>query len=149
MLTLTKGLPLAYNRDLQEDRQSLFDAVHTSLACVSVMRGAIDSMTILPGPDLKGSALLATEIADYLASKGVPFREAHHISGRIVNHCEKNNKGLHELSLEQYRHFHEVFDVDLSPWLDPEQAAERRNSRGGTAWSEVMRQIAQLRRFLA
>ena len=99
LLTLTKGLPLAYNRDLQEDRHALFDAVATAIACVRVMKGCIASMQILSGPDLEGDALLATEIADYLSSKGMPFREAHHITGRIVRHCEENNCKLNSLSL--------------------------------------------------
>ena len=140
MLTLTKGLPMAYNRDLQEDRPALFDAVATSIACVRVMNGCISSMDILPGPNLEGDLLLATELADYLSGKGLPFREAHHVTGRIVRHCEVQNIGLHELPLEEYQSFHELFVDDIYPWLAPEAAAERRTSRGGTAWSEVLRQ---------
>ena len=145
LFTLTKGLPMAYNRDLQEDRQALFDAIHTTLACVSVMKGAISSATILEGPNLEGDALLATEIADYLSGKGVPFRDAHHVSGRVVRHCEEQNIGLHELSLEQYQGFHPQFDEGLWEWLKPSAAAERRTSRGGTAWCEVERQCEQIR----
>ena len=72
------------------------------------MKGAISSATILEGPNLEGDALLATEIADYLSGLGVPFRDAHHVSGRVVRHCEEQNIGLHELSLEQYQTFHPV-----------------------------------------
>ena len=145
LFTLTKGLPMAYNRDLQEDRHALFDAIHTTLACISVMKGAISSATILEGPNVEGDALLATEIADYLSSKGVPFRDAHHVSGRVVRYCEEHHIGLHELSLEQYRGFHLEFDDEIWNWLQPSAAVERRNSRGGTAWCEIERQFQQIR----
>ena len=96
LLVLTKGLPMAYNRDLQEDRQAIFDSIQTVSACVSVLFGCVESMRILPGPDLEGDPLLATEIADYLAGKGIPFRDAHHVSGRLVKHCETEGIGLHQ-----------------------------------------------------
>jgi argininosuccinate lyase len=144
LLTLTKGLPMAYNRDLQEDRHALFDALSTAMSSVGVMTGCISSLEILPGPRLSGDPLLATELADYLASKGVPFRDAHHVVGRIVNHCEKKGIGL-DLALEEFQSFHPSFASDVFVWLDPEAAAERRISRGGTAWSEVVRQIGLLR----
>lgn len=145
LLVMTKGLPMAYNRDLQEDRNAIFDAVQSTSACVSVMVGCIGSMQILPGPNLEGDALLATEIADYLAGKGVPFRDAHHVSGRLVKQCEQAGIGLHQLSLESLKEVHPAFDADIFEWLKPETAAERRTSRGGTAWSEVLRQVEQLR----
>lgn len=145
LLTLTKGLPMAYNRDLQEDRHAIFDAIQTVSSSVSVMVGCIHSMRILPGPDLVGDPLLATEIADYLSSKGVPFRDAHHVSGRMVKHCEQHEVGLHELDLETMRTFHPEIKADISIWLCPDAAAERRISRGGTAWIEVLRQVSQLR----
>ena len=144
LLTLTKGLPMAYNRDLQEDRSALFDAVHTSIACVRVMKGCMSSLSILPGPNLEGDLLLATELADYLSSKGLPFREAHHVTGRIVRHCEQSNIGLHELSLAEYQNFQPLFAEDIFSWLSPMAAAERRTSQGGTAWSEVERQVSLL-----
>ena len=144
LLTLTKGLPMAYNRDMQEDRHSLFDAVHTSLLCVRVMTGAIETMAVLPGPNLQGDLSLATELADYLASKGLPFREAHHVVGTIVKHCEKQRIGLHRLSVAEYKEFHSLFTEDVYVWLDPEQAVERRTSKGGTAWVEIQRQLELL-----
>ena len=145
LLTLTKGLPMAYNRDLQEDRQALFGCIHTVRASTRVMTGCISSMDVLPGPNLQGALLLATELADYLAQQGVPFREAHHVVGRIVRHCEEQNVLLTDLGVEGLQAFHPAFSDAVLVWLDPEQAAERRTSRGGTAWSEVMRQVAQLR----
>ena len=77
--------------------------------------------------------------------RGLPFREAHHVTGRIVRHCEVQKIGLHKLSLEGYQSFHELFVDDIYPWLSPEAAAERRTSRGGTAWSEVIRQVELLK----
>ena len=112
------------------------------------MTGCIDGMKVLRGPDLTGDLSLATEIADYLASKGVPFREAHHVSGRIVKWCEQNDRGLHELTLEQYRSVHSQFDEEIWTWLDPEAAVERRDSRGGTAWKEIVRQSYMLKELL-
>ena len=145
LLTLTKGLPLAYNRDLQEDRGALFQALQTTLMSVQVMAECISSMTILPGPDLTGDPLLATELADYLSAKGVPFREAHKVVGQIIQYCELEHIGLDALSLKDLVGFHSSFQKDVFAWLEPNQAAERRTSRGGTAWSEVQRQIIQLR----
>jgi argininosuccinate lyase len=88
--------------------------------------------------------LLATELADYLVSKGLPFREAHHVVGRIVKHCEEKNIGFHHLGVEGMQMFHEKFDQEVLVWIDPVKAVERRTSRGGTAWSEVERQAVLL-----
>ncbi len=145
LLTLVKALPLAYNRDLQEDRPALFDAVSTTLACVRVLTGCVESMTILPGPNLEGDALLATEIADFLATAGVPFRHAHRVSGRLVADCEARGIGLHQLTDAEFAAAHTALTPEVREWLRPESAAERRTSRGGTAWSEVLRQVALLR----
>ncbi|MEL6341988.1 MAG: argininosuccinate lyase [Myxococcota bacterium] len=148
LLTLIKGLPMAYNRDLQEDRPALFDAVHTAIACARVATGCIRSMTILGGPDLVGDPLLATELADFLAAQGVPFREAHHVVGTIVRDREEKGLNLASLDVATLQTFHTAFNEDALAWLDPEAAAERRTSRGGTAWSEVVRQAGILRNTL-
>ncbi len=148
LLTMMKGLPMAYNRDMQEDRPPLFDAMNTVTACASVMTGCIASLEVRGGPDLTGDPLLATELADFLASRGVPFRQAHHVSGRIVRDCEERGILLSELGVEGLKAFHASFDEEALSWLDPQSAAERRTSRGGTAWSEVLRQVAQLRQGL-
>ncbi len=149
LMTMMKGLPMAYNRDMQEDRPPLFDAVHTAIACVRVMTGCIASMEIRGGPDLTGDPLLATELADFLAGRGVPFRDAHHVVGRIVRACEERGIGLDGLGVEGLQEFHPQFDEEALAWLDPEAAADRRTSRGGTAWSEVTRQIGLLRQTLS
>ena len=102
-------------------------------------------MTVKGGPDLVGDFALTTELADFLASKGVPFREAHHVAGRLVKTCEERGCTLADLRLDDLNAEHEAFTAEALQWLDPETAVERRQSRGGTAWSEVERQIALLR----
>ena len=149
LLTLVKALPLAYNRDLQEDRPPLFDAVGTTRACVRVMAGCWAELQILPGPDLTGDFLLTTELADYLASRGVPFRQAHHVAGGLVKDCEARGTNLAALTLADLQAAHPAFQADALAWLEPEAAAERRTSRGGTAWGEVLRQVGMLRATLS
>ena len=103
LLAMVKGLPMAYNRDLQEDREALFDAVDTCRACVSVMAGMWKGLSVTRGryeEALKGDFLLATELADYLALKGVPFREAHHVVGRLVKDCEEAGTDFSSLTVE-------------------------------------------------
>ena len=151
LLSLVKALPLAYNRDLQEDREPLFDAVATTRACVGIMAGMWRTLTVARErfeAALVGDFSLATELADLLAERGVAFREAHEVVGRIVRWCEQQGAGLEALTPEQAQRFHPAFPDDLGPWLDPRAAAERRASLGGTAWSEVERQVRALRRTL-
>jgi len=145
LLTLVKGLPLAYNRDLQEDRPPLFDAVQTTLAAVRVMTGCYESLTLQRLPDLRGDPLLATELADYLASRGVPFREAHRVVGQLVRLCEGRGLKLDALDDATLAEAHPALGPEARAWLDPEAAVERRRSRGGTAWAEVLRQVGLLR----
>ena len=145
LLTLVKALPLAYNRDLQEDRPALFDAIHTTTACVSVMAGCFESLTVLGGPDLTGDFSLTTELADFLAGRGVPFREAHHVAGSLVKQCEQRGVGLDALTVDDLQAAHPAFTAEALTWLDAETAAERRTSLGGTAWSQVEVQIRALR----
>ncbi len=148
LITMCKGLPMAYNRDLQEDREALFDAVQTTIACVSVTAGCFESLTVVGGPDLTGDFSLTTELADFLAGQGVPFREAHHVAGSLVKTVESRGADLSSLTLGDLQAAHRAFTAEALDWLDPETAAERRSSLGGTAWSEVTRQVAALRATL-
>ena len=151
LLMLVKGLPLAYNRDLQEDRHSLFDAVETTTACVRIMAGVWQTLEVRReryARELEGHFLLATEIADFLVTRGVPFREAHHVSGQIVAACEARGTNLAGLSEAELCGFHASLD-GVGTWLDPRAAAERRRSFGGTALVEVRRQAEALRAWLA
>jgi len=148
LLSLTRGLPLAYNRDLQEDRAPLFDAVETTLACLQVAAGAWRTLTLAPDRferALRGDFALATEIADRLAGGGVPFREAHGVAGRIVRACEERGVGLDGLTAEEAAAFHPALAGGIDDLLDPRAAAERKTSAGGTASREVARQVAALR----
>jgi argininosuccinate lyase len=148
LLTMVKGLPLAYNRDLQEDRHSLFDAMGTTIACVEMMQGMWATLSVYTErytEVLKGDFLLATELADYLAAKGVPFRDAHHVSGSLVKWCEDRGGNFSLLTLEVLQEHHSAFEADAFEWLELEAAVERRVSHGGTAWSEVQRQVVLLR----
>jgi argininosuccinate lyase len=145
LLTLVKGLPLAYNRDLQEDRELLFPALQSVIDSVRVLHGVLAELRFSGPVDLRGDFLLTTELADHLASRGVPFREAHHVAGRLVKRCEARGHDLSGLSLDDLRAEHPAFGDDVLEWLDPAAAVERRSSRGGTAWVEVVRQIGLLR----
>lgn len=145
LLTLIKGLPLAYNRDLQEDRPPLFDAVLTTLACTSVLAGVMASVEVKAPPDLRGDPLLATELADFLATRGVPFRDAHRVVGGLVRLAEERGVKLDALDDATLAAAHPALGPEARAWLDPASAVERRRSRGGTAWAEVERQVALLR----
>ena len=148
LLVMVKGLPLAYNRDLQEDKRALFDAVQTTTACVSICAGMWETLTVNReryDDELRGDFLLATELADYLVTKSVPFREAHEVSGTLVRWCEKHGVGFEALDLNVLKSHHAGFEEDALEWLDPTGAIERRTSYGGTAWCEVERQIKVLR----
>ncbi len=152
MLVLLKGLPLAYNRDLQEDKPPVFDAFDTVDNSLDVLAGALaearfhaDAMR----KALREGFLDATEIADYLAERGVPFRDAHHVAGRLVARAVKAQKVLAELSLEEFREEHPAFEPNIFAALDPETMVERRNVLGGPARAQVLAQIEDLDQRLA
>lgn len=147
LLTMVKGLPLAYNRDLQEDRNALFDAVHTTTACAQITAAMWRDMTVNGDryeAELRGDFLLATELADHLVTKGVAFREAHHVAGRAVSLCEERRTNLSSLTIDDFQALHRKFDQSVFLWLDPRAAAERRTSFGGTATVEIRRQLGLL-----
>jgi argininosuccinate lyase len=151
LLTMVKGLPLAYNRDLQEDKEPLLDAVLTTGASLSIMGSMWKTLTVHSeryAAELAHDFLLATELADYLVGKGVPFREAHHVSGSLVKWCEERGTDFSALTPQVLSDHHDAFGPDALGWLDPVAAAERRSSRGGTAWTEVQRQVTLLRATL-
>ena len=147
LMVMTKGLPLAYNRDLQEDRHALFDALATTLACVRVTAGMWESLEVRReryAQALEGDFLLATELADHLVERGVPFREAHHVAGRLVAWCEARGGDFRLLTPQILQQHHPAFGPESLAVLDPVAAAERRRSAGGTAWTEVEAQVAAL-----
>ncbi|MGK7887932.1 MAG: argininosuccinate lyase [Leptolyngbyaceae cyanobacterium] len=147
MLTLIKGLPLAYNKDFQEDKEALFDGVKTVSAC-------LEAMTILfqEGLEFQPTRLAAavasdfsnaTDVADYLAAKGVPFREAYNLVGKVVRTSLEANKLLKDLTLEEWRSLHPAFESDIYEAIAPQQVVAARNSYGGTGFEQVREAIAQ------
>ena len=148
LLVLLKGLPLAYNRDLQEDKPPVFDAFDTVDASLDVLTGAIATAGFREDrmrAALREGFLDATEVADFLAARGVPFRDAHHVTGRLVAHCAAHGKVLTELTLEEFKREHEIFDESLYAALDMETAVERRDLPGGPARARVEAAIDELR----
>ena len=148
LLVMLKGLPLAYNRDLQEDKAPVFDAFDTVHDCLAVLSGAIGSATFdkeRMTSALQAGFLDATEVADWLAQRGVPFREAHHLAGKLVHQAVQEGKTLAELSLEAYQAAHEEFDDSVFLALNMETAVERRDVVGGPARGRVTGAIAELR----
>ena len=149
LATLTKGLPLTYNKDLQEDKEPLFDAVDTYRASVKLLAAMLPGLRWNPQIMFRAAESgfsLATELADYLAERGLPFREAHHVVGRIVRHCAEAGKELRDLSLSELQGFHPLFGEDALPLTRLETAIHRRRSYGGTA-PEAVREALQVARL--
>jgi argininosuccinate lyase len=144
-----KGLPRAYNKDLQEDKVGLFNSVDTVKDCIAITTGVI--CTMRPNPEMLLKALspemLATDLADYLVRKGVPFRETHHISGACVRLAEEQKIRLDALTLEQLQGIDARFEADVSKVWDYEASVERKSSIGGTAKASVLKQIDDLIAF--
>jgi argininosuccinate lyase len=154
VLTVLKALPLAYNKDLQEDKEPLFDAVDTVKACLGIFPPLLASMKINRERLARNAAgkydlCLATDLADYLVSRGVPFRRAHQVVGRVVSYCLEQERSLRELSLEEYRRFDPAFGEDLYQVLDVRAALARRSAYGATAPRRVREALARARHRLA
>lgn len=151
ILTVLKGLPLAYNKDLQEDKESVFDAVDTVKQCLRVLIPMIDTMRVkkenLYDAAQKGF-LNATDLADYLVRKGMPFRTAYQTVGQLVAKCISENKTLETLPLEEYQTVSELFDADLYSEISLEACVAKRVSDGGTGPRSVAAQIASVEKFL-
>ena len=148
LLTIMKGLPLAYNRDLQEDKLPLFDTVDTVKASVKMMSEIVAGMKV--GRErmqraVEDGFMNATDVADYLAERGVPFRDAHEITGRIVQFCLTNNKRIDDLTLDEFKRFSAKFDKSIYDYLQVEAVVARRSALGGTARQNVLRRLKELR----
>jgi len=151
MLTVLKGLPLAYNKDMQEDKESLFDAIDTVKACLEVFAPMVSTMKVKKDNMYKAAQkgfINATDLADYLVKKGKAFREAYKIVGTIVGHCVKNDTVLDDLPLDEYKAFSEVFDEDLYQAISLETCVNTRISQGGTGPDSVKAQIEFIENFL-
>ena len=151
LLTTLKGLPLAYNKDMQEDKESVFDACDTVKMCLQVFAGMIATMKANTG-NMKRAAqtgfINATDLADYMVKKGMPFRTAYKISGQLVALCIKENKVLEELPLATYKEYSDLFEEDLYQEIDLVTCVEKRISEGGTSVASVKAQIAYVKEVL-
>ncbi|WJI24148.1 argininosuccinate lyase [Thermosynechococcus sp. B0] len=149
LLVIMKGLPLAYNKDLQEDKEALFDAVDTVRACLEAMTILMAEGVVFQ-PERLAAAVEsdfanATDVADYLASKGVPFREAYNLVGQVVKTCLAQGKFLKDLSLEEWQALHPAFAADIYERIAPRQVVAARNSYGGTGFDQVRQALAAAR----
>jgi argininosuccinate lyase len=148
MLTVLKGLPMTYNRDMQEDKEPLFDTVDTVIISLEGVTGMISTMTVNAQrmkTAVRSNFSTATDLADYLVRKGVPFRESHEISGGIVRYCETEGKDFFSLSADELKKFSPLIDDEIVTVLDPSSAPERKVSAGGTSRSSIIEQIRMLR----
>ena len=151
LLTVLKGLPLAYNKDMQEDKESVFDAVDTVKMCLQVFTGMIETMKANTA-NMKRAAqtgfINATDLADYLVKKGLPFRSAYKISGQLVALCIQEHTVLEELPLETYKKYSDLFEEDLYDEIDLAVCVEKRLSEGGTSAASVKAQIKYVKQFI-
>ncbi len=151
MLTVLKGLPLAYNKDMQEDKEGIFDGLKTVQDCLQVFVPMLDSMKVNKENMLnscKTGFINATDLADYLTKKGLPFREAYKLVGSIVGKCVKEKLTLEDITLDEYKQMCELFDKDLYEEIALETCVNKRNSEGGTSKAQVAKQIEKLTEFL-
>ena len=151
LLTVMKSLPLAYNKDLQEDKEGMFDTVETILNSLDVLAGMLSSMQVNKAKmqqSTESDFSNATELADYLAEKGLPFREAHEIVGKLVLDSIKHGKNIQDWDLEELQVYHPLIEEDIYIYLRPETAVQRRNSLGGTGFEQVKYQIEQAKKEL-
>ena len=151
LLTVMKGLPLAYNKDMQEDKEPVFDALDTVTMCLPVFAGMADTMTVLPENMRKAAGrgfINATDCADYLTKKGMPFRDAYTAAGQLVASCAAQGKTLEELALEELQAVSPLFGEDVYEALKLENCMALRRSFGGPAEGETARQIQEIEAFL-
>ncbi|HDD43815.1 MAG TPA: argininosuccinate lyase [Candidatus Desulfofervidus auxilii] len=149
VLTMMKGLPLTYNRDMQEDKEPLFDTIDTIKPSLKLLAILWENIKFKKENMIKATEkgfLLATDLADYLVTKGLPFREAHNLVGEIVKYCQEKGKELYELSIKEIKKFSDLFEDDIKEVLNIENAIKRKKSFGGTAPDEVKRQIELIER---
>ena len=146
LLVMMKGLPLAYNKDMQEDKEAIFDAVDTLSLCLTTITPMLDTMRTLPANMRRAAAagfINATDCADYLTKKGMPFRDAYKLTGQMVADCIASGKVLEELTLDQFQGYSPLFGHDVYQAIDLVNCCEGRTSYGGPSAASVKGQIAQ------
>jgi argininosuccinate lyase len=151
LLVTLKGLPSAYNKDLQEDKEGLFDAIDTLALVLPVVTGVVRTLKVNAARAAAAldDGMLATDLAEYLVAKGVPFRESHHLAGQVVRRAEERGVPLKELGLAEYSEIHPAFGPDLYEALSFQRSVDRRAGEGGTASAAVQVQIERARALLA
>ncbi len=148
LLTMLKGLPLAYNKDMQEDKEAIFDSFDTVKQCVPIFEAMLRTMTVNKGKMREAAAggfINATDVADYLAKKGLPFRSAYKISGTLVAYCIEHNTVLEKLTLQEFKEMSDLFEEDIYEAINLENCTFSRTSEGGTAVASVENQIKSIR----
>lgn len=151
LLTVMKALPLAYNKDLQEDKEGMFDTAETITVALDILAGMLSNMIVNDkhmAESTQKDFSNATELADYLASKGMPFRQAHEIVGKLILECSKNGHYLQDVPLERYQTISDLIEEDVYETLKSHTAVERRHSLGGTGFEQVKWQIAEAKKAL-
>ena len=151
LLTVMKGLPLAYNKDMQEDKEPVFDAIDTVEMCLPVFAAMLDTMTVRTDNMRRAAGhgfINATDCADYLTKKGMPFRDAYTVTGKLVAQCTAQGKTLEELTLEELQAVSPLFEQDVYDALNLENCMALRSSYGGPAVSETARQIGEIEQFI-
>ena len=150
LLTTLKGLPLAYNKDMQEDKEAIFDAVDTVKMCLDVFEGMVSTMNVIPDNmrDAAGRGFInATDLADYLVRKGLPFRDAYKISGKIVHDCISRGLVLETYPIEDYKQYSELFDEDVYEAIDLTNCVEKRISAGGPSVKSIENQLEYVKKI--
>lgn len=152
LLTMMKGLPLAYDKDMQEDKEGVFDAIDTLGFCLDMYAGMIRTMTVNGGHTravLESDFSNATDMADYLAKKGLPFRKAHAVVGNAVHYCITHHKVLKDLTMEEFKSMSDLFEADIYDAIDIDTCVKNRNSYGGTSPAQSARQMAHAEESIA
>ena len=152
LLTIMKSLPLAYNKDLQEDKEGMFDTVDTIQKSLDIMAGMLSTMTINKDRMLTSTQKdfsNATELADYLAKKGIPFRKAHEIVGKLILECSKTGLYLQDIPITRYQEVSPLIKEDIYQVLQSETAVQKRNSLGGTGFDQIRLELERAKSDLS
>ena len=151
LLTMMKGIPLAYNKDMQEDKEQIFDSIDTVKLCLPVFCDMISTMKVNVAnmyEGAKGGFTNATDAADYLVKKGLPFRDAHSVIGNMVFYCIENNKAIVDLTMDEMKSFSDIIESDIYDAVSMETCVNDRNVLGGPAKQVTLRAIEQAEKFL-
>ena len=151
ILTTMKALPLAYNKDMQEDKEGIFDSIDNIKLSIEIFYAMLDTLSVNEDKilnSIKSGFLNATDVADYLARRNIPFRQAHKITGEIVSYCESRNIAIDDMSIEDFKNFSEVFEEDILSEITIENCINKRDSLGGTSIKNVEIQLENARKYL-